>query len=515
MGTRFLAVLAVVALGAGSAVVGLTMASGTWTVVGEGLAPGQGYALNLTAKADHVRLELANASAGASASFSVYGPGGARVGHYTLDEAMRTVEVTTGAGLWTVFVYSAHDADLSVAVHGATADEGRMLPAESERREVVLGQANEARLHRTYTAVLDAEPVLAGVYLQGSARGFASDLRTEKGVVETVQLAQVDGAAHGMVVAQQGSRTTSPGNLMAGSFHADVRADRISGTLVLAALYLKAPEFPPMKPAEPPAQPAPPPVAPTPPTAEKPREAPPPGPPAPEKPAPPEQPREKPPASPPPEEPRATCGDARADAPFGFTVSGASKLLLTLQGRVDPWVTVFGPDDRIVGVAQLAEPGSRATLDLAAAGDYVLFARGGTVHAELLGAATCELRLLATEAVTVAAWTQDEAASGNLSAVVNFTLDRAPLAFGLKLRGLTSIAYGLHAELTGPRGEAARVSHVLSAGAGQQLMLGGVGGKATAKATHMVAGAWTANLGAQMLQGTVEVTAVHYVRASA
>lgn len=493
MGARFVAVLVAVALGAGSALVGMTMATGTWTTLAADLEPGKGYAVKLGAEGDRLRLELKNASGGASASVSVYAPAGERVGHFALDAGARAVEVSAGEGVWMVFVYKAFGADLALSVHGF-GDAGQLADAIVERREVVLGEALEpAASNRTYAALLTEEPVLAGVYLRGSARGFQSELRSARGVVEVVSEQQVSAASTGVVVESQGSRATFPENLASGAYQARVGAEEMRGTLLLVALHLRAPAFPEPAPPEEPEQPTPP-----------------------SRPRPPARPE------PEPEEEFAVCGEVRARAPFALEAEAGQTLRLALRSRMDPRVSIFDPLDALVGVVRLEQRGEERTFVLEDEGEYVLYARGGAVEVALRGAEECELRELSTESVTVAEFRGEDVAERK-EAEANFSLGLAPIEFGVRVDGA---AVDLEAVFEGPLGEAAVVRQTLALGSGEGFGAGSedmaaqrgeerARGMARVKdPALMVEGPWVLHVEADLLRGDLDAFALHYVRGS-
>lgn len=509
MGTRFLAVLSVVALGAASAMVGMTMASGEWSVVGTGLEPGQGYAVQVGAGFDRLKLELSNPVPDAVATFSLYGPDGARAGFFRLDAGTRVSEVVTEAkGAWMVFVYKAQGSDLTLSVHGSEPG-AAMKPAEVERRETVLGQVRStSAVDQTFTAVVGKEPVLANVYLKGSARNFQSELFTEKGVVEVVAESEVAAAQTGAIVDSRGERSTLPQNLAAGPFTAKVKADSLSGSLMLVTLYLVAPDFTELtlddeEEAEEDDAPKardrkhrPHTHAPPPPKA---------------------APRSK--AAPPAAEWTA-CGTIESRVPYGLDVPGG-VLKLTLGEEVDPFVTVFSPDDRVVAVVQLEEQGQEETVALGMPGEYVLYARGMRVDVSMMGVEECELRELGVEAVGLAA------VRGELlrptEATADFALATPPLEFGVRLASPEAVALGLEAVFTGPDGEAARAHMGFGSGltgdAGFPLPFWG-GDERRGRAAHaqdveaekMLDGDWVLDLRADSLTGDVEALALLYVR---
>jgi hypothetical protein len=456
MGKRFLAVLAVVALGAASAMVGMTMASGQWTTVGQGLEPGMGYAIQLTDKADRLKLELANAQDGAMASFSLYSPEGVRAGHYALDGNTKLVEVVAGKGVWTLFVYKAQGGDLTVGVHGA-ADAGRFQPADVERREFTLGNVRGSQqVENTYTAIVGKEPVLANVVLEGSARNLVSELRTEKGVVEMISEQEVAAVQGGGVVDHRGERTTFPANLAAGPFTARVQADSLSGTLKLLVLYVEAPDFLPLEA----------------PVAEEEDEEPQEGKKGKDRHA--KAPRDRhthdhhhkhaaPRAMPaPPAMEWADCGTAESRVPYAVEAM-RGLMRLTLEETVDPFVTVYTPHDAVLAVVQLEEEGDEATVPLPMAGEYVVYSRGMSVKVELMGTAACSLRELDVEAVAVAVVTGEGV--GVESGEVPFEMLLPPLEFGIRMADPLAAGIDVEATFTGPLGEAAHYRQSFNTGA--------------------------------------------------
>lgn len=516
MVARTTTTLVALALLASGAMVGMTMASGTWMPLGEGLAPGEGYALRLREGADRFRLTLDNASGDARASFSVYAPDGQRAGHYTLDAGTRSVEVVGPPGLWMVFVYQAQGGDLALAAHGANGS-ALLQRAEVERREVVLGHfAVQQSLDATYTAMIDEEPVLAGVYVHGSARGFRSELRTERGVVETVHEEQVDAAAAGVYVEQRGQRSAQPQNLAEGPYTARVTAERLSGELVLVTLHLRAPPEPeaPQEPAAPePRSASPQGQGEAPPPAEPPGQAPSPGDPS-------TGPQGAPaPASPASGTPRdaARCGIAPAGTAVGLATSTRATLHLTLEGSGAGWVSVFGPRDDLLAAVQLHGGAPTAALAVEGAGEHVLYVRGAAVQAALQGARACTLRALAMTKELVAVVRGSAEATVNATAQAAFTLARAPVEFEFQVVGASTSVLGVHAVFQGPLGPAAHV--------GQAAVLGLTGGSgstagtrdaaASVEAAKMVAGAWLLEFRALMQRGDVEAYALHYSRAAA
>lgn len=512
MGTRFLAVLAVVALGASSAMVGLTMASGEWETVGEGLEPGQAYAVSLNDQADRLKLELANLGTDAVATFSVYAPGGERAGFFSLDASTKTAEVVAGKGVWTLFVYKAQGTDLQVAVHGAP-QSGRFMPADVERRETILGNIRGTQeLDSTYTAMVGKEPVLANVYLKGSARNLVSELRTEKGIVEMISEQEVSAAQTGVIVDARGERTTFPQNLARGPFTARVTADSISGSLVLVTLYVVAPEFLPDVPDEremPDEEDAAPP-------AEKPER-----PHRPHKHAAPKA----PPARPAVEQDWTECGTAASRVPFALEVE-AGMLRVTLQESTDPWITVFDPLDGILATIQLEEEGQSETVALPMPGEYVLYSRGMDVLVEVLGDVECELRELRIEPVSVAVIRGE--GLGSTSEEAPFELSMAPLEFGLRMSSPDAVGIDVRAVFTGPEGEAAqyRQSFGLGLFGGSEFLPLPFGGPrerggaqshgyAEVDASKLVSGEWLLNVEAGTMNGDLEAFALHYLRDAA
>jgi hypothetical protein len=511
VGKRFLAILAVMALGAGSAMVGLTMASGSWNVVGTGLAPGEGYGVLIGNGNDRMKLELANTTDNPVAWFSVWSPSGARAGFFQLDGSTKSAEIVVNNGPWLVFVYKAHGGDLTMSVHGPN---GAALPpmneANVERREVTLGNENAGNLDKTYTAVLDKEPALAGVYLQGSATQFHSELRTEKGPVEVVDDQNVDALQSGVLVESKGQRATMPQNLQAGGYTAKVTAQELRGTLVLVALYVTVPEFK------------------APDTTEAPDAAA--APPAPSE-----------PSTPPPSEGKhhkhavamassdiAQCGTAGSRRPYALAIPRPAILQVTLNESSDPLVSVYDPSDALLGVVQLKEKGDKATLPLPTAGEYVLYARGASVDVAVLhGGATCKLEKLKTHQADVAHVGGDAISStlgDGAKQSVNFTLKTPPLELGLRADSPDAVVLGGEGVFTGPAGEAAesRIDFALGATGGSGL--GGLFGapdhsygpmddsSTQVNATGMVLGAYTLEFQAQTLQGDLAAYAVQYVR---
>ena len=517
MGTRFLAVLAVVALGAGSAMVGLTMASGSWTVAGAGLEPGQGYALHLGSDADRLKLELANLTGDAVASFAVLSPAGERVGFYALDASTKSAEVSAGAGDWLVFVYKSQGGDLTLSFHGANAEAGKFAPAVVERREFTLGSVSPTRaVDAEYTAIVGKAPLLANVVLQGSARNFHSELSSDKGVVEINSISDLAGTQGGGIVDSKGERTTMPQNLASGAYTAKVKADSLSGSLVLVALFLSAPDFPTAAPAAPDApEDA---TPPTPPASSGPHQSPH---------AKHKQPHAAHAAIAKTEVQFAECGTAASRVPNGLTVGNGAMLKLTLEKQQDPAVSLYDPADKLFKVVELKKEGQSATVQLPQAGEYVLYARGADVKVELAGVEKCELRELKVQPLTVATVSGD-ALLGASDVHANFSLLQAPLEFGVRLASPDAVALGMHAAFKGPDGVAAEDSQDLGTGAlggsgglFQSLPFGSPdgngpqssrGGLAQADAQKLVDGDYVLDLQAQLLRGDVEAFALQYLR---
>lgn len=513
MGTRFLAVLAVVALGASSAFVGLSMASGDWQTVGQGLEPGQAYAVMLGDGADRLKLEVVNVVSDPVASFSIYAPDGARAGFFALDGNTRSAELVAGKGIWTLFVYKAQGADLQVAVHGQP-DAGKFQPADVERREVLLGNVKSTQaVDSSYTAIVGKEPVLANLYLQGSARNFVSQLETSKGIVELISESEVAAAQTGAIVDARGERTTLPQNLASGPFTAKVKADSLSGSLMLVTLYIEVPEFdldvpvpdeadreerdheedakdPPRHKHKPHAQAAPRPGRPVAPVAEW-----------------------------------AECGTASSRVPYAVDAAGA--LRVTLEESVDPFVTVFDPLDQVLAVVQLEEEGDSAEVPLPYPGEYVVYSRGMDVLVEVLGVAGCELRELDIEPVSIAVLSGE--VLGGSSEEVPFELTAAPLEFGLRMNRPDSVAMDVRAVFTGPEGEAAQYYQSFGTAFIGDRGFGGLGGLffgegnttrghgdyAEVDAAKLLAGEWLLNVDAGLMNGDLEAFALHYLREAA
>ncbi|HEV8359679.1 MAG TPA: hypothetical protein VGR28_04400 [Candidatus Thermoplasmatota archaeon] len=507
MGKRLLAILGVMALGASSAMVGLTMAQGDWTVLGTGLAPGEGYAVQLGDSADRIKFELANMTDGALATFSVYGPDGARIGFYSLDDATHLAEIATSAkGVWTIFVYKARSSDLAVAVHG---DEqaGKFLPAHVERKELTLGTISTTEaVDHVYTAVLEEEPVLAGLYLKGTARNLQTELRTDKGVVEVVNQEELS-AAGSVIVDSKGERATMPQNLEAGPFTATVKAESMSGTLQLVALTLEQPDFSifEVTDEDEAAQ------AEEAPHAEKHKDRH-------TMTAPPHPAR----AAAPPKPVYAECGELPAGVPVLLPLESSGMLRLSLGEVKDPAVTLFAPDDSLLAVVVLEEEGQEEMVPLGEIGDYVLYARGPGVQAALMGAEDCELTELpmaADEVATIVA-----TGVGPTSSQATFGLELAPLEFGLRMDSPDSVALNLRATFTGPDGEAGADGRFLELGAlggmpgdpfgffGGHERSGQSQGTVAVDAAKMLAGEWTVDLQADTMNGSIGILALHYVR---
>lgn len=492
--------------------VGLSMASGDWETVGQGLEPGQAYALNLNGQADRLKLELTNIGSDAVASFSVYAPDGQRAGFFGLDANTKAAEVVATKGVWTLFVYKTQGADLQVLVHGAP-DAGKFLPADVERREVVLGNfRTQTAVDETFTAVIGKEPVLANVYLKGSARNFGSELRTEKGVVEIIRETEVAAAQTGLIVDSKGERMTMPQNLQAGPFTAKVQADSLSGSLVLVTLFVVEPDFDLELPDE--------------------REMNEDGSP----PEPPRAPRHKerphahnapkaPPAHPghPMEMEFQECGTAESRVPYGIEMNGG-MLRLTLEESVDPWVTVFDPLDQIHAVVQLEEQGDMAEVPIGMPGEYVIYSRGMNVKVEALGSAECELRELSIEAASVGVVS---IRGGGDAEQVPFSLTMAPLEFGVRMTSPDAVGIGVEAVFTGPAGEAARYQQSFGLGPfsdnglwlplpfGGDRQERGNHGYAEVDSKLLVSGDWLLDVNAEVMNGDLEAYALHYLREAA
>lgn len=509
MGTRFLAILAVTALGAGSAMVGLTMASGSWNTLGTGLMPGEAYALKVGNQVDRFKLELANSTAGSVAWFSVYSPSGTRAGFYTLDSGTHTAEVVASSGVWLLFVYKAQGGDLTISAHG-TGDFGEFLPAEVQRRDIKLGVVpTQQAIDQTYTAVLDREPALAGVYLQGSARNFQSELRSTKGPVEVVSESETNAVAAGVIVDAHGDRTTNPAHLVAGPYTAHVRSDSLSGTLVLVALYLQAPDF-----AEELA-----PEAPMPEKAPRPEQGP----------SKPPQAHPKPPKHPHAHEKKVVardhgewtdCGTVEARVPTAVMMDRPAQLRLTTEEGRAPVVSIFDPGDELVEAVKMKEKGEGATVNAFLPGEYVLYARGAAIQVALHGPGPCALRELTTQTEVVASMT-GEGLKGGDTTHANFTLELPPLEFALRMASPDAIAVDLNALFTGEQGKAAEYHESLGVGlfgGGMPLPFFGEGhgyrdsGQATSDATKMVKGDWALDVSAQAWTGQLDALALHYVR---
>ncbi|MCA1814494.1 MAG: hypothetical protein LC624_11190 [Halobacteriales archaeon] len=514
LGKRFLAVLAVVAL-VGGAFVGMTLASGQWNVVGTGLEPGQGYGVQVVQGNDRVRLSLENVTSDPLATFSLWGPDGNRAGYFEINGATKSADIVTGPGAWLVFVYKSQGADLTLSVHGT--DSGvPMVPAGVERREVNLGSVNEQNLDRTFTAVLGHEPALAGVYLEGSARGISSELRTEKGIVEVVHDEQTDAVQGGLIVDAKGERTTFPGNLQSGAFTAHVTATEIRGALQLVAIYLTVPDFPE-------------PVVSMPDEEEKgSNEATPP--PSPHK------------ASSPPSHydkhsamakhmaipmDVADCGTADAGVPYAISVDRPGLLNVKLNETTDPVVSLYDPQDDLMGTVELKKKGDEGTLPMAFPGDYVLYSRGATVDVHVIHAETCKLIELKTKVVPVADISGDVLGGGASNAT--FSLEMPPLLFGLMPNDPTTVVVDGSAVFKGPEGDGA-ASHI-DIGLGlvdggmpigdflpfgspdhQDRQHGGMSSQTTVDAAKLLRGDWTVDFSASAMQGSLVAYALEYVR---
>ncbi|MCA1814495.1 MAG: hypothetical protein LC624_11195 [Halobacteriales archaeon] len=337
--------LTVAALAASGAWVGLGMASAAWSVVGEQLTPGTGYAVLMGDGADRFRLELANASARAEASALVLAPDGTRAAYLTLAGAERSAEVAAGQGAWLVFVYRAHD-----------------------------------------------------------AQGLHSELRTDAGLVEVVDEQDLSAAQSGLVVEQHGSRVTFPENLTKGGFTAEVQARDLQGTLRLAALYLRVPALQVAAQAEAHAEVQADGDADTtvssPPPAERPAPAP--------QPAPKPNGTGDPSGnatvgthSAPPPPALKSCGEVQAGTPTEVRAPARAWLEVAADGGAASAVRIYGPKDELVGVLRLDDAHASARVQLRAEGAYVLLSESAKVRAALTGA-SCTVRELGTRIVTVA-----------------------------------------------------------------------------------------------------------------
>jgi hypothetical protein len=510
LGKRFLAILAVMALGAGSAMVGLTMASGQWNVVGTGLEPGAGYGVLLSHGQDRLKLELANTTSDPVAWVSVWTPDGVRAGFYQLDGSTKAAEVVANEGVWLLFVYKVHGGDLSLSVHGNSDTPAQFAPADVQRREVTLGSVEKTgQLDETYTAVLNKEPALAGVYLRGSARMLESELRTEKGLVEVVRDEVVSAAAAGVVVDSKGERTTLPQNLQAGPFTARVKAEEISGQLVLVTLYVLAPEFdlPAASPEEDGAPAA--------------QAAPPGGPHG-------KRPHGKGAAQAAGDEPVA-CGTADSRTPYGLEVLQPALLRVALEEQEDPLVSVYDPEDQLLAVLELKEQGDTAEAMLMAPGEYVLYARGASVNVTLLHAKECKLRELGMEMELAGVIAVPDVAADEAKGSTNFTLSTPPLDFQMQAIDADTVILDGRAEFTGPEGVAGHAYMTFGAGLLGESGVGGVGGllggsrghgwadmsSTQVNATGLVLGEWLVDFEASIMHGNVAIVACHYVREAA
>lgn len=442
------------------------------------LFAGHAYGLQVPADARSVEVSLVG-EPNATASFAVYSPDGAKLGLYELTSGLATMSVANpAAGRYVVYVYELAEGALKIRVDAPAAPPLDLQAIPLVREDVRIGEFPSGRLDQVVTTQLKAAPVFLTLLYEGSAKELDATVASAKGAVVTVSGESATAFSPGVWTSMKGERAFDAANLEGTVYTVTARAERFEGTMVLTTLALDL--------ATPPVAPPAPPTNATPPVA-------------------------TPWTSPGPE--ALALGEGRAvafDAQPGKLLLADPALVAAAnstqhEGLGYGRVTVYDPEDRVVGVVELSHDEPAAELELPVAGEYVAYvalAQDGVVLAKLPGQALPALRnlQLGNETVEIDV---DALLSGEAQ---TFTLARAPVALDLAARDATLSAAATIA-VVNETGERLAWTSVLAGAVGFAPQFASESNPAAFRSGELLLETSGVHL------GTVVVTSVHYLRA--
>ncbi|HLE96111.1 MAG TPA: hypothetical protein VI997_01965 [Candidatus Thermoplasmatota archaeon] len=210
-----------------------------WTEYSGRVVAGQAYALSVDDETEALQIQLSPGLLGdAEAQATLFDPDDVRVGHYTLTRTDDSVTISKPKdGDFVLFVYSVSNGVLTVSKKGG-ADDLELVAIETatENFEVATQDASGA-FRAINTVMVDREPLFESLLYQGSAVNLTGTVRTIDGLTFKVDRETGSAAGPGLFTAQIGERAGFPENFAAGLHTIEVAADEFEGTLVLTTVH--------------------------------------------------------------------------------------------------------------------------------------------------------------------------------------------------------------------------------------------------------------------------------------
>lgn len=462
------------------------------------LTAGNAYLVTVPANAEALELELIGNGDGAAATVAVFDPADEKLAVWKLDGATgKATLANPDAGDHVLFVYTLTNGGLSLRTLAAETDAGVLSIKRigTERDDVRITSVDKpSALSETFTAKLKKEPVFATLLYSGSAENLAATVASPKGTV--LEVVSETGTAYspGLYGTVTGERNVFPENLASGVYTVTASADRFEGDLFLTFANFRRSDVKEIAPD---------------------------------------------PTLPEPVEP-TNAAEIWPEVPTALEIgSGVSSIVFSLPtekeeeadddgdnnsfappappGPGGDWgwtyhggcpeaISVYTPDDKLLGIATFDEETMTATMPIPAPGEYVVVVRGMYSHTPVLASLDGVLAPQTRELAT----TVEEIDLGKImplegGVTTEFTLEKAPLLLAWRMQGGSGAVFA-DGVFESPLGEAVRQNSVV---AGDWTMWSeGM----TITYENLVDGEYAFTLNTPLAYGSIVGWVVHYDR---
>lgn len=243
----YLVAISTVAAALGGFVLAGSAIGSEWKTYEGRVSAGQAYLIDVPEGAEGLQLEFVSSLlslGGGAAHATLFTPEDERLGHYMLSGEDNVVAVDAPErGGYVLYVFEVSGGVLTVALKAEVEADLELVPLTTiSTNHEVAGQSIPGAFRAVDTITLDREPVYESLLYQGSANNLSGTVRSPLGETSIVEMET--GTAHGpgLFTSQTGHRESFPENFAPGIHAIDVTADEFEGTLFLTTVDYVRPE---------------------------------------------------------------------------------------------------------------------------------------------------------------------------------------------------------------------------------------------------------------------------------